>query len=327
VGLTLQIAALHLGALGVVQPLMVSGLLFALILRQRSRRQISYREIAWGVVLCVSLAGFLLLAGTARQPISTEPADRIPAVVAAVVGAVLATACVLLGRRQRHGGRSAALLGVAVGAIYASTAALLKALTNIALHGPVALFTSWQLYAVLLLGACGLLLNQLAFQAGPLAASLPAIATVDPLASIALGVVVYDEELRRSVGSGFGLAILLVVLGVAVIQLSRSGIATPTARASASDLKPHLLPVQTSDESLTIGRAPSPIAGRPPLCSSAAQDRRSCRAEGPPSRSREVQRPRPTITLRRGQRPAFFARRGPGCDACVCARPRRPVPR
>lgn len=230
VGLTLQIVALHLGALGVVQPLMVSGLLFALILRQRSRRQTSYREIAWGVVLCVSLAGFLLLAGTARQPISTEPADRIPAVVAAVVGAVLATACVLLGRRQRHGGRSAALLGVAVGAIYASTAALLKALTNIALHGPVALFTSWQLYAVVLLGACGLLLNQLAFQAGPLAASLPAIATVDPLASIALGVIVYDEEIRRSVGSGFGLAILLVVLGVAVIQLSRSGIATPTAR-------------------------------------------------------------------------------------------------
>jgi len=36
VGLSLQVIALHLGALGVVQPLLISGLLFALLLRSRS---------------------------------------------------------------------------------------------------------------------------------------------------------------------------------------------------------------------------------------------------------------------------------------------------
>jgi hypothetical protein len=146
-GLSLQLVALHLGALGVVQPLLVSGLLFALILRQRTRRYTSHREIGWAVLVTLCLAGFLLLAGTAHQPVSNEPADRIPA-AAAVIGVVLAIGCVLLGRRQSPGSRSAALLGVAVGTIYAATAALLKALTGIALHGPVALFTSWQLYAV-----------------------------------------------------------------------------------------------------------------------------------------------------------------------------------
>jgi len=103
------------------------------------------------VTLC--LVGFLLLAGTAHQPVTNEPPDRALAVAAAVVGVVLAVGCVLLGRRRSPGGRSAALLGVAVGTIYAATAALLKALTGIALHGPVALFTSWQLYAVLIAGA------------------------------------------------------------------------------------------------------------------------------------------------------------------------------
>jgi hypothetical protein len=221
VGLSLQLIALHLGALGVVQPLMVSGLLFALILRQRTQHDASHREIGWGVVLTLSLAGFLVLAGTASQPVHPQTADRAPAVAAAVAGLVLAVVCVYLGRRYRPGGRSAALLGVAVGAIYAATAALFKSLTDIALQGPLPLLTSWQLYTVIVVGAGGLLLNQLAFQAGPLAASLPAIATVDPLLSIVIGVVVYDERIRHDVASGFGLGALLLVLGIAVIQLTR----------------------------------------------------------------------------------------------------------
>lgn len=82
-----------------------------------------------------------------------------------------------------------------MGAVYASTAALLKALTSMALEGIGPLLSSWQLYVVVVLGATGLLLNQLAFQAGPLNASLPATSTVDPL---------------------------LLVLGVAVIALTRT---------------------------------------------------------------------------------------------------------
>jgi len=229
-GLSLQIIALHLGALGVVQPLMVSGLLFALLLRRSSRMHASAREIGWGVVLTLSLAGFLLLAGTAEQPAQSETADRVPAVAAAAAGVVLATVCVLLGRRYRHGGRSAAMLGIAVGVIYAATAALLKALTGIALQGPVPLLASWQLYTVIAVGAAGMLLNQLAFQAGPLAASLPAIATVDPLMSIVIGVIVYDEQIRRDLASGFGLGALLLLLGTAVIQMARLSSPAPSAQ-------------------------------------------------------------------------------------------------
>lgn len=229
VGLSLQILALHLGALAVVQPLMVCGLLFALVLRQRAGGHVSHRELAWAGVLTLALGGFLLLAGTAHQPASPEPPDRVPAVAAAVAGLVLAIVCVLLGRRFRHGGRSAALLGIAVGGIYAATAALLKALTSIALDGSVTLLTSWQLYTVLVVGAGGLLLNQLAFQAGPLAASLPAISTVDPLASITIGVIVYDEQIRHGLASGLELGALLLLLGIAVIQLARLGSTTTSA--------------------------------------------------------------------------------------------------
>jgi len=201
--------------------LLISGLLFALLLRSRSGQSVSPREIGWAVVVSLALVGFLVLASTAHQ-VSTDGADRGPAIAAAIAGIVLAVVCVVLGRRQRHGGRSAALLGVAVGAIYAATAALLKALTTIALRGPIPLFTSWQLYAVLVLGAGGLLLNQVAFQAGPLSASLPAIASVDPLLSIVIGVVVYEENIRHGLPASSGLVLLLLVLGGSVIQLARS---------------------------------------------------------------------------------------------------------
>ncbi len=222
VGLTLQIIALHLGALVIVQPLLVSGLLFALILRQRfEHHDITRRQLTWGVLLTAALAGFVLLASTSH-PTAHETADRLPAVVAGVLGFVLAAACVVLGRRLRAAGRSAALLGIAVGIIYAATAALLKALTDIAVRGPVSLLESWQLYAVIAVGAAGLLLNQLAFQAGPITASLPATATVDPLLSIVVGVLVYDEQIRRGPGSGAVLVLLLLVLGAAVVQLART---------------------------------------------------------------------------------------------------------
>ena len=125
--------------------------------------------------------------------------------------------------RTRSGSPAAALLGVAVGISYAATAALLKSVTNIALRGPVPVLTSWQLYAVIASGAAGLMLNQVAFRAGPLTASLPAIATVDPLLSIALGIIIFHEHIHHGTFQGFWLSSLVLIIGIAAIQLARSG--------------------------------------------------------------------------------------------------------
>ena len=88
-----------------------------------------------------------------------------------------------------------------------------------------------ELYAVIVAGAGGLLLNQLTFQAGPLAASLPAISTVDPLFSIALGVIIYDEQIRHGLTAG-GPGRPVAGPGVAIIQLSRAGLAAPEHTAT-----------------------------------------------------------------------------------------------
>jgi hypothetical protein len=220
VGLSLQVIALHLGPLAAVQPLLVLGLLFAVLMRQGHQRRIRPDELGWVLLLTASLAGFLPLSGTGSTPHRAET-DHGPAIGAAVAGFVLATACVLLGRRHRGRDWAATLLGVTVGAVYATTAALLKTLTDIVMANPVSIFASWQLYTVLVLGAAGLLLSQLAFQAGPLTASLPATATVDPLLSVAIGVWVFDEHLRQGFAVDAAQTGLLLALGIGVIQLSR----------------------------------------------------------------------------------------------------------
>ena len=97
-----------------------------------------------------------------------------------------AAVCVLVAR-DHPGATAAALLGIATGFAHAGTATLTKACTNLLAHSPATLVTSWQLYALLAVGAVGLLFNQLFFQAGPLAASLPAMTVVDPLLACCSG--------------------------------------------------------------------------------------------------------------------------------------------
>lgn len=221
-GLALQVTALHLGALTVVQPLLVSGLLFALLLRHWGSWRITRAEVGWALTLTACLIGLLILSGSVSGTQHPAAADRVPALIATVVGVITAGSCLITARRSVPPAGRAALIGVAVGAVYAATAALIKAATNVLTrHGPLALAGSWQLYVVLALGAVGLFLTQVAFRAGPLTASLPAISTVDPLLSVAIGVLVYDEHLRRGPLGGALLAGLLLLLVSAVIGLGR----------------------------------------------------------------------------------------------------------
>ncbi len=241
-GVGLHALALHAGALAFVQPLLVTGVLFTLPLHHRlAGRRVSRGELVWGVVLTAALAGFLLTASTdagTGTAGATEPVDRGPAVAAAVLAAAAALACTLLARRagspatRKAGngpgpGTAAALLGVATGIAFAGTAALLKTCTDLLVRGPLALLTSWQLYALLGVGAAGLLLHQLAFQAGPLTASLPAFTAVDPLVSVALGVVIFDERLRHTPSALLLELVSLALLSVAAVILTRTTLPEP----------------------------------------------------------------------------------------------------
>ena len=114
IGLTLQVLALHLGALAVVQPLLISGLLFALLLRRRQGRRVTAHEVRWALVLTGCLVAFLFLVGTNPAGRAEAGPDRLPAAVAAGVGVLITLFCLLLAHRRRPAADAAALIGVAV---------------------------------------------------------------------------------------------------------------------------------------------------------------------------------------------------------------------
>jgi drug/metabolite transporter (DMT)-like permease len=221
-GLSLQAYALHIGAVSVVQPLLVTALLTSLLISHVSTRtRVSSQEVRWGALLVIAIVGFLAVSGASSPHHQQQPVDRGAAAISAGLAAGLAVICVVMARRVPSGPR-AALLATAVGTLYACTAVLIKAATDVlGDKGLWAMLTSWQLLVLIACGAAGLLLAQLAFRAGPLNTSLPIIATVDPLMSVALGVIVYDEQLRSTPAAVVGQTLLLIALAVAVFKLSR----------------------------------------------------------------------------------------------------------
>src|SRR5438270_678576 len=89
----------------------------------------------------------------------------------------------------------AASLGAAAGIANGIVAALTKSSAHLLRHGLVPLLTHWQPYALVAAGAASLTLAQSAFQAGSLAASLPMLTVVDPVASTLIGALLFGESL------------------------------------------------------------------------------------------------------------------------------------
>jgi drug/metabolite transporter (DMT)-like permease len=218
-GLGLHALALRDGPLTLVQPLLVTGVVFALPLRRllehrRPRRD----ELGWTAVLAIGLVLFLALSspsgGAGHSP------DPIPAALSMAAIGLGVAASSSLGRRTT-GATAALTLGVATGLMFAATAALLKELMTLLNGGIGSLFTAWAFYALLLVGAVGMVLNQLAYQAGPLRFSLPVITTVDPIASLVIGIAVFDEPFRSGSLYLVGEALGLVLILAAAVALTR----------------------------------------------------------------------------------------------------------
>ena len=219
VGFALHALALHSGPITLVQPLLVTGLIFALPVRQLiERRRPDTVEIAWATLLAGGLVVFLLSATPGHGP-SGAP-DTVPAIISVVVVGLGMLTAGVIGVRSRPK-LAAPVLGFGAGLGFAAVAGLLKAVTTeLGRHGLVAL-TGWPFWALFPSGLGGLLLNQLAFRVAPLRYSLPTLSTVDPIASILIGVAVFDEPFAHGSLALAGELVGLVLIVGPIIALTR----------------------------------------------------------------------------------------------------------
>jgi drug/metabolite transporter (DMT)-like permease len=214
-GSGLQLLALSSGPLVLVQPLLVSGLVFAVIIRSMMAHQPPAGTVVLGASMCAAgLAVFLLLARPSGGIEWLSFGQALP--LAAGLTALLA---ILLTIASRHGGeiRTFALAGGA-GVLYGVTAGVAKlALGLLQDEGVMPLLRSWPLYALLVIGPAGFLLNQNAYQSDrSMAPALAVITVTDPLVGIGVGVLWLQEDLHRGVGPVIGevVALLTLVVGV-----------------------------------------------------------------------------------------------------------------
>ena len=217
-GFLAQAAALGLGSLLLVQPLLVTSLLFALPLGARwAGRRLRRSEWVWSALLVAALAVFVV----AGEP--TAGLDRaglrewLPA--AAVLGP-LWVAC-LIGAVVRRAAR-AVLLAVAAGVLYGVGAALTKGVVDLLGDGLPVLLTNWETYGLVIALGVGTVLQQSAFQAGDLEASLPAVTVGEPVVAAVVGVVVLQERLRADGAEWALIAACVAVMVAATVALARS---------------------------------------------------------------------------------------------------------
>jgi drug/metabolite transporter (DMT)-like permease len=217
-GFGLQFAALGHGALVVVQPLLVCGLLFALPLGALwGGRRLGRTDWTGAVLVCVGLAVFLIVANP-----KSGHANAGPTTWFALLGSTVAVSAVLvalsLAADTRH---RAVLLSAAAGIIYGAAAALTKTSSHLLSRGVVHVVDHWQPYVLVLFGVGGMLLGQSAFQAGTLDVSLPTMTVLDPVVSIMIGALVFHEGISSSSGAVMLEVISLVAMSVGIFMLAR----------------------------------------------------------------------------------------------------------
>jgi drug/metabolite transporter (DMT)-like permease len=219
-GFAAHAVALRTGPLTIVQMLVASSLLFSVAtVRLWSGRRLSWT--AWAAVLAViaGIALFVALASPAGGEVS------VPGVSghAGLAAACLATCAVPLAAAglTAAGSRRAGLLAVAAGIADAGIAVVTMAFSHIVSGGLTGMADSWATYALMLGGPCSLLLTQTAYQAGRPMITLPVIAVVTPVASLAAGNLLLGESAQLGVLSGAVAALAVLATSAGLVVLAR----------------------------------------------------------------------------------------------------------
>jgi drug/metabolite transporter (DMT)-like permease len=219
-GVGTQAAALKVGSVATVQPLMSAQLLFVLAMASGDhRRWPSVRD--WLSVIAVCAGLVLLLTAYGASPLTGAPhRHRVLVAMACAV-----TLIVVLRQLSRHSTPRLAslLIGVAAGLCHAQSAVYLKLTVEDLYHGGVVTaLLDWPVYALAATALSGMLLGQIAFASGPLPPAIAAMSVTNPVASFVLGILAFDTPIPRDPGVLAAIAVSGVLIAVGVIGLANA---------------------------------------------------------------------------------------------------------
>jgi drug/metabolite transporter (DMT)-like permease len=222
-GYLFQAGALDRGRLSVIQPLLVTTVVFALPLGYfLTKQHVGRREVVGAVVIIIGLGLFVSFGDPAG---GNENASNLQWAIAIGLLSLLSVLLLVFGR---SGGLSmkAAVYGTVAGILFGLSSALTKPTLDFLHESVGTMLSHWECYALAVAGVLGFLLQQVSLGTGRLAPSVATVSVANPIVGILIGILLLDERLSRPawhiVVAVGGLSLALV--GAVVISLAREAI-------------------------------------------------------------------------------------------------------
>jgi len=219
-GYLFQASALDRGRLSVIQPLLVTTVVFALPLGYfLTRQHVGRREVAGAAVIIVGLGLFTYFGDPAGGN------ENAPNSQWAITIGLLSVLSVLMLVFGSGGGLSmkAAVYGTVAGILFGLSSALTKPTLDYLHESVGTMLSHWQCYALAVAGVFGFALQQVSLGTGRLAPSVATVSVANPVVGILIGILLLDERLSRP-GWHILIAVIglcLALVGAVVISLAR----------------------------------------------------------------------------------------------------------
>jgi drug/metabolite transporter (DMT)-like permease len=234
--ISLQAAALGMGRLVVIEPVLASSLLVALALSAwAERRWMTAGEWTAAIATFAGLAAFLV----ASEPSGGRPTAGTLQLALAAAGALAVAAIATLIAVRLSAVRRALALGVGGGVVAGVTDALTKSVAFLAGSREFGVFADVRLYLLAFVGLLAYTMQQNGYRAAGLAAFLPAFAVLDPVVGSVLGLTIYHEQIRDDPVS--------VVIETASVVAATWGIARLARSTATRTAKPTIVTVPLPD--------------------------------------------------------------------------------
>lgn len=222
-GYLFQFLALRRGSLALVEPILVLSLVFALpVAAWLDRRPVRRFEV---VPALAAVAGVGLFLGAAQPGVGRPDASPLAWLLLSVIVAAFCGA-VTLGASRGSRPRAALLLAAGSGTAFGYVAAVTERTGHLLDKGALHALSNFAPYALVVAAAVALLLTQSSFHAGLLRLSLPTLTIAQPLAAVAIGLLVFGEHIdtRPVAIAGELFGVTLVTLGVFALARSPASV-------------------------------------------------------------------------------------------------------
>ena len=205
--------------LSVIQPLLVSTVVFALPLGYLLTKQhVGLREVCGALAIVIGLGLFVSFGDPAGGNTSASNAAW------AITIAILSLLCVLM---LAFGGgglsRKAAVYGTVAGVLFGLSSSLAIPTLDYLHQSVGTMLSHWECYVLAVVGLLGFVVQQVSLGTGRLAPAVATVSVANPVVSVLIGVVLLDERLSRPawhvVVAVIGLGLTFV--GAIVISLAR----------------------------------------------------------------------------------------------------------